>query len=163
MSATTVARLAAAVGLVLAALPACAWGAERPPRDGLKPNTARFTYGGRSIVVPLTACGRDGKVVILAGRRGGDILQAAADLGKDGDARTGVTAEIAGDAVFGAFGEKIDHGPAGTIDDVKAIADRLIIEGRWATMDQSYDVTQPGTLPGKMTARCPQSKGKDLS
>ena len=156
-------RRVAAATLALVALPACGWSAERPPRDGLAPNTARFTYGARSIVVPLTACGRDGKVVLLAGRRGGDVLQAAADLGRNGDARTGVTADVAGDAVYGAFGAEIDHGPAGRIDDVTVIADRLIIEGRWAVMDQSYDVTQPGTLPGKMTARCPQSRDRELS
>jgi hypothetical protein len=157
------ARVLAAVAISLLALPACGWGAERPPRDGLAPNTARFTYGDRSIVVPLTACGRDGTVVLLAGRRGDDVLQAAADLGQDGDARTGVTADVAGDAVFGAFGADIDHGPAGQIDDVKVIADRLIIEGQWAVMDENYVPTQQSTLPGKMTARCPRSKDKDLS
>lgn len=152
-----------AATLALVALPACAWGTARPPRDGLAPNTARFTYGDRSIVVPLAACGRDGKVVLLAGRRGDDVLQAAADLGKDGDARTGVTADVAGDAVFGAFGPEIDHGPAGQIDDVRVVADRLIIEGRWAVMNEDYVPTRPGTVPGKMTARCPQSKDKGLS
>lgn len=163
MSARTCIRALAAVAIVLFAVTGCGWGAERPPRDGLAPNTARFTYGDRSIVVPLTACGRDGKVVLLAGRRGDDVLQAAADLGRDGDARTGVTADVAGDAVFGAFGADIDHRPAGRIDSVEVIADRLIIEGQWAVMDESYVPTQPSTLPGKMTARCPASKDKELS
>jgi len=45
------------------------------PRNGLDADTARFTYGDRSVEVPLTACGREGDRVVAAGTIGGTVLQ----------------------------------------------------------------------------------------
>jgi hypothetical protein len=123
--------------------------------DGLATNTARFTYGPRTVEIPLTACGRDGDVVLLAGHKGRDLLQAAADLSKDGATRTGVTAEVDGEGIFGAFGADIAHGPAGEITTVRTAGDRLIVEGRWAVLDSHYVAQSPVTIPGRLVARCP--------
>src|SRR4029453_5343345 len=87
----------AALGFAgLAASSGCSWGGNEEPSDGLAPATARFTYGGRPVEGPPTPCGRDPDrdVVLLAGRRGAVVVQAAADLGDDGFDRTGVTADL---------------------------------------------------------------------
>jgi hypothetical protein len=136
-------------------LAGCGLGLRDEPHDGLARDTARFTYGARAVEIPLTACGRDGDVVLLAGHRGPDLLQAAADLSEDGAARTGVTAEVGGEGIFGAFGPDIDHGPAGEITSVRVAGDRLIVEGRWAVLDSHYVPVQAATVPGRLVARCP--------
>jgi predicted small lipoprotein YifL len=62
---------AVAVGLVVViAATGCGRNDPDEPRDGLGPDTARFSYGDRSVVVSLTACGRDGDVVVLAAGKG---------------------------------------------------------------------------------------------
>src|SRR5690606_4049885 len=72
--------LALAVVVAAAVAAGCSIGGDGP-RDDLAADTARFTYGDRTVVVALTACGRDGDVVVLAGTSGGTVLQAEADLG----------------------------------------------------------------------------------
>lgn len=156
---------AAPLGLVatlaLAVTAGCGVGLHRAPQDGLAPDTARFSYGERSIEFPLAGCGRDGDVVIMGGGRGTDVLQVAADLASGGRDRTGVTAQVGGDGIFGAFGPDVAHGPAGQITSVRVDGDRLVVEGRWVAMDRDYVPTQPGTLDGKLVARCPQTKHHD--
>jgi hypothetical protein len=152
--------LATAVTLAFAATTGCGV-VHRAPRDGLAPNTARFSYGERSVELPLTACGRQGDVVVMGGGRGTDVLQVAADLGSGGRDRTGVTAQVGGDGIFGAFGPDVPHGPAGEITGVRVDGDRLIVDGRWVPMDANYVPTQPATIDGKLVARCPQTKHKD--
>jgi hypothetical protein len=151
---------AALAGVVLTVSSACAWGRNDEPRDGLAPDTARFTYGDRQVEVPLTACGRDEHedVVLLAGRRGAVVVQAAADLGDDGLARTGVTADLGTAGIVGAFGSELDHGPAGEISDVRIDGDRLIVEGTWVTLDAELEPTagpSAGGVEGELRARCP--------
>ena len=72
---------AAALGAAVA-LGVIGAGCGSQPRDGLGPDEARFSYGDRSATVSLTACGRDGDVVVLAGAEGGIVVQARADLGR---------------------------------------------------------------------------------
>ena len=131
------------------------------PRDGLAADTARFSYGDRTVEVPLTACGRDGDVVLLAGRAGSVVLQAAADLGDGGTDRTGVTADLGIDGIVGAFGADVDHGPAGDIADVRAEGDRVIIEGTWVALDAELEPTAlagaPADVTGELVARCPDA------
>ena len=151
---------AACAGALAVALSACGAGGDEP-RDGLEPDTARFTYGDRSVEVTLTACGREGDAVVLAGTTGTVVLQATADLGAGGDDRTGVTADLGDEGILGAFGAGLPHGPAGEITGVRTEGDRLIVEGRWTTFDGEL---RPQPLPadeqldGRMVARCPETE-----
>ena len=150
---------AAAVGLVVViAATGCGRIDPDEPRDGLGPDTARFSYGDRSVDVSLTACGREGDVVVLAGREGSTVLQAAADLGHGGADRSAVTADLGVEGIVGAFGPDVDRGPAGTISDVRAEGDRLIIEGTWVELDAALEPAAPSStegLTGRLVARCP--------
>lgn len=134
-------------------------GRDRPPRDGLAVDTARFTYGDRTAEVALTACGREEDVVVLAGASGGNVVQAEADLGNGGLDRTGVTADLGGDGIVGAFGVEMEHGPAGEISDVRVEGDRLIIEGTWVTFDDQLTATSDAAsgVDGRLVARCPEN------
>jgi hypothetical protein len=156
---SAVRTVGAAVVLVLAvAVAACGRG-ERAPRDGLAPDTARFSYGERSAEVPLTDCGREDDVVLLAGTRAGVVLQVAADLGEGGIDRTGVTADLGEDGIWGAFGADLEQGPAGEITDVRVEADRLIVEGTWVPFDEELRAQPPPGgqgLDGRVVARCPE-------
>jgi hypothetical protein len=155
---------AVVVGLLLVTAAAGCRNDRDESRDGLGPDTARFSYGDRSVDVPLTACGRDGDVVVLAGREGTTVLQAAADLGDGGADRSGVTADLGVEGIVGAFGPDVDHGPAGTISDVGAEGDRLIIEGTWVELDAALEPTAPAStegLTGRLVARCPADDDDD--
>jgi hypothetical protein len=150
--------VALAVVVTSAVTTACSIGGDGP-RDDLVADTARFTYSARSVVVSLTACGREGDVVVLAGTSGGTVLQAEADLGDGGADRTGVTVDLGGDGIFGAFGAEMEHGPAGEITEVRVEGDRLIVEGTWVPLDDEL-TAQPsaaGALPGRLVARCPET------
>ena len=141
------------------ALWACGAGGDEP-RDGLDADTARFTYGDRSVEVPLTACGREGDTVVLAGTTGRVVLQASADLGEGGFDRTGVTADLGDDGIFGAFGADMPQGPAGEITNVRAEGDRLVVEGRWTTFDgelRPQPTPAADQVEGRMVARCPET------
>jgi len=154
-----VAVRASALAIVAAALGGCSE-PDSTPRDGLEPDTARFTYGGRTAEVSLTACGREDDVVVLAGTEGGIVVQAEADVGEGGAARTGVTADVGDDGILGAFGAEMEHGPAGEVTDVRVEGDRLIIEGRWVSFDEQL-AAQPapgGEIDGRLVARCPDSQ-----
>jgi hypothetical protein len=167
--------LAPALVPALAVAAACGWGGtERDePRDGLAPDTARFTYGERQVEVSLTSCGHDQDegVVLLAGRRGAVVLQAAADLGDDGADRTGVTADLGTAGILGAFGADLEQGPAGAITEVRTDGDRLIVEGEWVPLDGELEPLPEGSGPtggsaagsagggpvtGELRARCPE-------
>jgi hypothetical protein len=131
------------------------------PRDGLAADTARFTYDGRRVEVPLTACGREGDVVVLAGARGRVVVQAVVDLGEGGVARSGVTADLGGeDGIWGAFGAEVENGPAGEITDLRVEGDRVVVEGRWTRFDGDLN---PQPIPvdqlaeGRLVARCPEN------
>lgn len=130
-------------------------------RADLDADTARFTYGERALVVPLTECGREGDVVLLAGRRDELVVQVAADLGEGGVDRTGVTADLgADDGIWGAFGPDTGAGPgpAGEITGVDVDGDVLTVEARWARLDGDLraDPAQP-LLNGRVQARCPEA------
>jgi hypothetical protein len=162
--------MAALTAVVLAASGGCAWGRDDEPSDGLAPDTARFTYGDRQVEVPLTSCGRDPDrdVVLLAGRRGAVVVQAAADLGDGGLDRTGVTADLGAAGILGAFGAELDQGPAGEISDVRTDGDRLIVEGTWVTLDAELEATEQtpagqaaAGVEGELRARCPADDGGD--
>jgi hypothetical protein len=160
------ARATAALAAVfLAASSGCAGGRNDEPSDGLAPDTARFTYGDRQVEVPLTSCGRDPDrdVVLLAGRRGAVVVQAAADLGDGGLDRTGVTADLGAAGILGAFGAELDHGPAGEISDLRTDGDRLIVEGTWVTLDAELEPTEqtPAGVEGELRARCPADDDGD--
>ena len=147
----------AAVGLVLAG---CGSRGDDANRDGLAPDTARFSYDARTAEVPLTACGQDGDVVVLAGAQGAIVVQARVDVGDGGADRSGVTADLGDeDGILGAFGEGLDPGPAGEITDVRVEGDRVIVEGRWARFDGELN-PQPAApdqlVEGRMIARCPE-------
>jgi hypothetical protein len=160
-------RLALLVPVLVGAA-GCGWGGTTgdEPRDGLAPDTARFTYGDRQVEVSLTSCGRDEEedVVLLAGRQGAIVLQAAADLGEGGGDRTGVTADLGGAGILGAFGAQLEHGPAGEITEVRTEGDRLIVEGRWVPLDGELEPLPPdsrggGPVTGELRARCPEDEG----
>jgi hypothetical protein len=140
---------------------ACGSGGTQGPRDGLAPDTARFSYDARRAEVPLTECGREGDVVILAGARGAVVVQAVVDLGEGGIARSGVTADLGGeDGIWGAFGAEVEHGPAGEITDLRVEGDRVIVEGRWTRFDGDLNPlpTPPDQLvDGRLVARCPET------
>ena len=154
-----VSRLLVAVFLVVvAATTGCGLRAHHEPRDGLKPDTARFAYGGRQVDVPLVACGRDGDVVTLGGTRGAVVLQAAADVGDGGTARTGVTLDLGQGEIWGAFGEEMPRAAAGTVRDAKVEGDRLIVDATWAALDDNLAAVPGGqTVEGRLTARCPEA------
>jgi hypothetical protein len=155
--------MAALAVAALAVTSGCSWGRNEEPSDGLAPDTARFTYGGRQVEVPLTSCGRDPDrdVVLLAGRRGAVVVQAAADLGDEGFDRTGVTADLGAAGILGAFGAELDHGPAGEISDVRTDGDRLIVEGTWVSLDAELEATEEAAagVEGELRARCPADDG----
>jgi hypothetical protein len=160
------AAVGAALVVVLAVAAGCgSSGGER--RDGQAADTARFTYGARTAEVPLTECGREGDVVVLAGIRGSMVIQAEADVGEGGVDRTGVTADLGDDGIMGAFGAEMAHGPAGEITDVRVDGDRLIVEGTWVLFDDQL-VAQPGAagadgIDGRLVARCPEGDGETAS
>lgn len=146
--------------LVAAATVGACSGRDGEPRDGLGPDTARFTYGERSVDVALTACGRDGDVVVLAGTEGGTVLQAEGDVGGGGRDRTGVTADLGGDGIMGAFGADMELGPAGAITDVRVEGDRLVVEGTWVPLDDQLaprGTATEGGIDGRLVARCPDT------
>ncbi|HEX6421789.1 MAG TPA: hypothetical protein VFZ77_25015 [Acidimicrobiales bacterium] len=147
-----VATVGAAIALAVGG--ACS----RGPRDGLEADEARFRFGERSATVPLTACGRDGDVVALAGAGGGVVLQAWADLGEGGTARTGVTADLGGEGILGAFGPGMHEGPAGEVAAVRVDGDRLVVEGTWVPLDDRLAPVPGATaeaVEGDLVARCP--------
>jgi hypothetical protein len=154
-------------GVVLGVSSGCTWGRNDEPTDGLAPDTARFTYGDRQVEVPLTACGRDEheNVVLLAGRRGAVVVQAAADLGDDGLDRTAVTADLGTAGIVGAFGSELEQGPAGEISDVRIDGDRLIVEGTWVALDAELEPAagpSASGVEGELRARCPaEDAGED--
>ena len=155
---TTVAAALLATGL---AVSGCGGREREEPRDGLEPDTARFSYGDRQVEVPLTSCGldEDEDVMVLAGRRGAVVIQAAADLGEDGSDRTGVTADLGAAGILGAFGAELEHGPAGEIEDVRIDGDRLIVEGTWVTLDGQLEPSRGASadrVTGELRARCPE-------
>ena len=147
----------AAVGLVLAG---CGSREGDAGRDGLAADTARFTYDARTAEVPLTACGLEGDVVVLAGAHGGIVVQAKVDVGEGGADRSGVTADLGDDGILGAFGAGIDPGPAGEITDVRVEGDRVIVEGRWARFDGDMNpqpLAADQLVDGRFVARCPET------
>jgi hypothetical protein len=158
--------LVALVAVVVLAAPAGCGRRDRAARDGLAADTVRFTYGGRTAEVPLTDCGRERDVVVLAGIRGGVVVQAEADLGEGGFDRTGVTADLGDEGIMGAFGADMEHGPAGEITDVRVEGDRLIIEGTWVPFDDQL-VPQPPSggegIDGRLVARCPEGDDETAS
>jgi hypothetical protein len=158
--------LAALATVALAAAGGCAWDRSDEPSDGMAPDMARFTYGGRQVEVPLTSCARDPDrdVVLLAGRRGTVVVQAAADLGDEGRDRTGVTADLGAEGILGAFGAELDHGPAGEIGDVRTDGDRLIVEGTWVRLDAELEPTEEASagVEGELRARCPADDDGDV-
>ena len=149
--------------LGLLGLGACGWLGDGAPSDDLEPDTARFTYGDRSVEVTLTSCGRDGDVVLAAGRQGAVVLQVAADLGDDGAERTGVTADLGPGGIRGAFGGDLEEGPAGEIGDVRVEGDRLIVEGTWAALDSELQPTETPSegVDGEVRVRCPEDDDGD--
>jgi hypothetical protein len=155
-----VAAAALAAVVVVAGLGGCGRRADDAPRDGLAPDTARFTYDSRRAEVPLAACGQEGDVVLLAGTEGAIVVQAVADVGDGGVERSGVTADLGDGVILGAFGADNAEGPAGEITDVRIEGDRVIIEGRWTQFDSELN---PQPLPpdqlvdGRLVARCPET------
>lgn len=133
------------------------------PRDGMAPDTARFTYGDRTVEVALTACGREGDVVVLAGVTAGIVLQVEADLGDGGLERTGVTADLGEDGIVGAFGADMGRAPAGEITDVRAVGDRLVVDGTWVAFDDQLVARQDASagVDGRLVARCPENGPED--
>jgi hypothetical protein len=155
-------RSVTALLVAAVALSGCGSRQERP-RDGLAADTARFTYGDRSAEVPLADCGREDDVVVLAGIEGDIVVQAEADVGEGGFDRTGVTADLGGDGIMGAFGADMEHGPAGEITDVRVEGDRLIVEGRWVGFDEDLvpRSTPDEGIEGRLVARCPDPESED--
>jgi hypothetical protein len=153
-----------AAGLVALAAAGGCGGAADDERDGMAADTAAFTYGGRTATVPLTACGRDGDVVVLAGRRDAVVVQAEADLGEGGFDRTGVTADLGDDGIMGAFGADTDLGPVGEITDVRVEGDRVIVDGTWVPLDDELEPVAGGpsqAIEGTLEARCPEQSDED--
>jgi len=151
-----------ALAAVALAVAGCGSRGEDPGRDGLAPDTARFSYDSRRAEVPLTACGQDGDVVVLAGAQGGIVVQAHVDVGDGGIDRSGVTADLgAEDGILGAFGSGLDPGPAGEITDVRVEGDRVIVEGRWARFDGDLNpipAAPDQLVEGRLVARCPETR-----
>jgi hypothetical protein len=150
-----VSRLLLAVMMVVASA-GCGLRQSSEPRDGLKPDTARFAYGDRQVDIPLVACGRDGDVVMLGGSRGTMVLQAAADVGEGGTARTGVTLDLGAGEIWGAFGDDMQRPPAVSLHEVRTEGDRLIVDATWAALDGELRETPSAqTTEGRLVARCP--------
>jgi hypothetical protein len=150
-----------AVGAVALAASAVAGCGGRQPADRLPADTARFTWGERRAEIELLECGREGDVVVMAGRTGSMVLQVEADVGEGGERRTGVTADLGGDGIWGAFGPDMPRGPAGEVREVRVEGDRLIVEGTWVTFDGGALVpkTSPQDgLEGRLEARCPDDE-----
>ena len=162
--------VAGVVGVVLVSLAAvvgATWIADRTgsaedPRAGLDAEEARFTWGDHEVEVPLFECGREGDVVIMAGRGEGLVLQVAADLGEGGADRTGVTLDRGEDGTLGAFGAALEQGPAGEVTAVRTVGDSLVVEATWAEVDpDTFEVlprtdARPGAFDGQLVARCPE-------
>jgi hypothetical protein len=72
----------------------CGLVGREPARPDIAPNVARVDLAGRRTTVPLTACGREGDVVVLGGAEDGTVVQAQADLGDGGRDRSGVTLDL---------------------------------------------------------------------
>ena len=143
--------------LATAAAGCGALGGDEAPRDGLAPDTARFTYGDRTVEIPLHACGQEDDTVLMAGARGATVLQVEADVGEGGLARTGVTVEMGAGEIWGAFGPDMQRPPAGTVREVRTEGDRLVVEATWAFHDGDLRATAPGqTTEGRLVARCPE-------
>jgi hypothetical protein len=137
----------AAVAATVLAAAGCGLVGREPPRPDIAPNVARIDLDGRRTTVPLTACGREGDVVVLGGAEDGTVVLAQADLGDGGRDRTGVTLDLGGDAgsgaggIWGAFGADMPDGPAGEITGVRVEGDLVVIEGTWVPLDG--DLTPP--------------------
>jgi hypothetical protein len=163
----TLAIVGAAVALAVVVMLGGRSSSPDDPRNDVDADTARFTYGQRSVEVPLEACGRDGDVVVMAGRLGQVVIQVRADLGEGGRARTGVTADLGDDGILGAFGAGIPPGPAGTIVSVRAVGDALVVRGRWTTFDTDIQPVEPGSPAGDdvdtLVARCPPDEDSDVA
>jgi hypothetical protein len=158
-----VSRLLLAVMMVVASA-GCGLRQSSEPRDGLKPDTARFAYGDRQVDIPLVACGRDGDVVMLGGSRGTMVLQAAADVGEGGTARTGVTLDLGAGEIWGAFGSDMPRSPAGTVREAKVEGDRLVVDATWAALDDELAPVPNGqTIEGRLTARCPEADDNNVA
>ena len=155
--------LAALVAMALVGVGVASWlglrsSSSDDPRNGIDADAARFTYGDRQADVPLEECGREGDVVIMAGRGDGMVLQVAADLTDGGEARTGVTLDLGGEeGTLGAFGADLEQGPVGEVTDVRRVGDALVVEGRWASLDSdTFAAADPSALvDGELVARCP--------
>jgi hypothetical protein len=161
-----VSRLLLAVTMVVTAVASAGCGLRQgsEPRDGLKPDTARFAYGDRTVDIPLVACGRDGDVVVLGGTRGSVVLQAAADVSEGGTARTGVTLDLGAGEIWGAFGSDMPRSPAGTVREAKVEGDRLIVDATWAALDGDLAAVPGGqTIEGRLTARCPEADDNNVA
>lgn len=144
--------------LVVSGAAACgALGGESPPRDGLEPDTARFTFGQRTVEIPLDACGQEDDTVLMAGSRGAMVLQVEADVGDDGLARTGVTMDLGAGQIWGAFGDDMRRPPAGSLHEVRTEGDRLIVDATWAALDGDLrEAPSAQTTEGRLVARCPE-------
>jgi len=159
------AGLALAVGIVLGAIVVAVGllggsGGGDDPRSGLDADTARFTYGDRSVEVGLLECALDGETFVAAGRRGAMVLQMGVDLGNGGADRSGVTMDVGDDGVFGAFGGDLPQGPVGAFTRIERLGDSVVVEGDWVLLDP--DTLAPTsaaatTLPGELVARCPET------
>jgi len=149
-------RLAVVAALVVVVFGGCGGGGDG--RADLDPDTARFSYGERAVVVPLAECGRDGDVVLAAGQLDAVVLQVAADVGGGGVDRSAVTVDLGDDGVWGAFGAdaSVGPGPAGEITGVAVDGDVVTVDGRWARLDGELrpDPGQP-PMEGRVQARCP--------
>jgi hypothetical protein len=159
-------RALLAVLLMVASVAAAGCGLRQgsEPRDGLKPDTARFAYGNHRVDVPLVACGRDGDVVTLGGTRGAVVLQAAADVSDGGTARTGVTLDLGQGEIWGAFGTDMPRPPAGTVREARVEGDRLVVDAIWAALDDQMAPVPGGqTIEGRLTARCPETNDDDVA
>ena len=154
-------RRAAVVATVLAAA-GCGLVGREPPRPDIAPNMARIDLDGRRTTVPLTACGREGDVVILGGAEDGTVVQAQADIGDGGRDRSGVTLDLGGDAgpgagIWGAFGADMPDGPTGEITAVRVEGDLVVIEGTWVPLDGDLTpLPSPPPAEGELIARCPE-------
>ena len=161
-----VSRLLLAVTMVVMVVASAGCGLRQSsePRDGLEPDTARFVYGGRTVDIPLVACGRDGDIVVLGGTRGSVVLQAAADVSDGGTARTGATLDLGAGEIWGAFGSDMPRSPAGTVREARVEGDRLIIDATWAALDGDLAAVPGGqTIEGRLTARCPEADDNNVA
>jgi hypothetical protein len=139
----------------------CGLVGREPPRPDIAPNVARVDLAGRRTTVPLTACGREGDVVVLGGAEDGTVVQAQADLGDGGRDRSGVTLDLGDRAggIWGAFGADMPDGPAGEITGVRVEGDLVVIEGTWVPLDGDLTpLPSPPPAEGELIARCPEDE-----